>query len=92
MLAFFSRIFLLVLAIILIVVGLILLPLPIPFGLITIILGVSILISSNDTAAGMGSKFAAEKSSAQRPSECARPPSACPAQPNYTSYHALKAG
>ena len=51
MLAFFSRIFLLVLAIILIVVGLILLPLPIPFGLITIILGVSILISSNDTAA-----------------------------------------
>ncbi|MBX2806103.1 MAG: hypothetical protein KTR19_09035 [Hyphomicrobiales bacterium] len=46
------RIALFILSIVLIIGGLIILPLPIPFGAIMIIIGVSILISSNDTAAG----------------------------------------
>jgi uncharacterized membrane protein HdeD (DUF308 family) len=53
MTAFLWRISLLILAIVLIVAGLIVLPLPIPFGaLILLVLGVSLLIASNDTAAG----------------------------------------
>ncbi len=50
--AFLSRIALLILAIALIITGLIVLPLPIPFGALMIMVGMTILISSNDTAAG----------------------------------------
>lgn len=47
----FVRTFLLILAIFLILTGLIVLPLPIPFGALMIVMGVSILISTNDKAA-----------------------------------------
>lgn len=50
--AFLSRIALLILAVALIFTGLIVLPLPIPFGAAMIIIGMTILIASNDTAAG----------------------------------------
>lgn len=53
MTAFIWRISLLVLAIVFICVGLIILPLPIPFGaLIMLVIGITLLIASNDTAAG----------------------------------------
>lgn len=50
--AFLSRIVLLILAVVLIFVGLVVLPLPIPFGAAMILTGLTILIASNDTAAG----------------------------------------
>lgn len=50
--AFVIRIALFILAFLLIIVGLIVLPLPLPFGALMIIVGVTILISSNETAAG----------------------------------------
>jgi hypothetical protein len=52
MTAFLWRISLLILAIVLIGAGLIVLPLPIPFGALMLLLGISLLIASNDTAAG----------------------------------------
>jgi hypothetical protein len=52
MTAFLWRISLLILAIVLIGAGLIVLPLPIPFGALMLVLGISLLIASNDTAAG----------------------------------------
>ena len=50
--AFIWRISLFILATVLIIAGVIVLPLPLPFGLLMLILGITILISSNDTAAG----------------------------------------
>jgi hypothetical protein len=57
MTAFLWRISLLILAIVLIGAGLIVLPLPIPFGALMLVLGISLLIASNDTAAGWSRRW-----------------------------------